>query len=323
MTKRLDMSAPRRGGAKGVAHVIRLVTMLLVIVGVVFLGVRYYRSLGPKPKPEAGRQATGVGRRLVDPESGEVEYTIDVRTLGLPRASDNTTVSSPPTMDNTAELAAVIGLGAVTDGARVERQPLYYLLREVEKRRPADDLFMKRLPLVSLSELRADPDRFRFQPVAIRGQIIRLERSSLEENPSGIRMVLEGDLVSGREGLCMFVCSRPVPVRLNQDVEIRGLFMKLVRYAGKGGEQEEAPLVVASHPVPLSPSGDGAAGGFAPEKLIALLVALIVIYFVMMFVLRRRQQTRNPVLEARRKARELTARKAESNEENEEKKTWP
>jgi len=295
--------------------------MLLVIVGVAFLGVRYYRSLGPKPSPETARQAGGLDRRVVDPESGEVEYTIDVRTLGLPRTSDNATVPSSPVMDNATELGALIGLDAITDGAAIERQPLYYLLREVSERRPADDLFMKRVPVVSLAELRADPDRFRLKPVTVRGQIIRLERSTLEENPSGIRVVLEGDLVSGREGLCMFLCSRLASVRLNQEVEVRGLFMKLVRYAGRGGRQEEAPLVIASHPVPLSPSGRHDAGGFAPEKLIALLAGLVVIYFVMMFILRRRQQRRNPLLEARRKARELTSRKAESAEESEEVKT--
>lgn len=297
MPKRLNMTGKGRGGPLGLQTILRLMTILIVIVGVAYLGPIYYRRIfGAKPAPAV----------TPDNTTEEVTYDIDLRRFPLPTSPDNLPVV-PSSDDNAADVRAIVGLESIRDGATIEAQPLYYLLREVETRRPADNLFMRRAPVVALSELRADPDKFRLKPVIIRGTIGRVERSSLAENPSGIREVLEGELVVGREGICMFITSRVGRVRVGQTVELRGLFVKLVTYGAKGGTQESAPLVVASHPVFAGAEGKGPVGGASWHGLLVVLVLLFVVYFVMMFVLRRRQQGRNALLEARRKARRLTS----------------
>jgi len=309
MVKRLNMTGQTRGGPLGVQTVLRLMTILIVIIGVAYLGPIYYKRMfraKPEPAQPTGTSPGSVLPRVaVDNDAGEVTYDIDLRRFRLSRSADNAPVPAV-TDDNAAEVAAIVGLDAIRDGAAIEPQPLYYLLREAETRRPADDLFMKRAPVVTLAELRAEADKFRCKPVVIRGTVNRVERSTLPENPSGIRQVLEGELVVGREGLCMFLTTRVGPLSVGQDVELRGLFMKLVTYASRGGGQDTAPLVIASHPVFLR-TGKTASGGRSWDVLLTVLMLLAVIYLVMIFVLRRRQRSRNVLLEARRKARSLTA----------------
>lgn len=322
MGKRLDMSGGSRSGPSALRHVVRLLTILILLVGLAYLGVRYLKSLGSGPAISAGadtQEPGGTPRRIVDNVTGEVDVLIDTRLYPLPAGSDNAPGPPGPPADNAADVAAIVGLASVRDGATIERQPLYWLLREVEERWPADDLFMKRAPTVTLAQLRADPDRFRAQPVTIQGRIIRLEVSKLPENPSGVREVLDGDLLVGREGICMFLASRNPGVRPGHLVRVHGLFMKLVRYAGKGGRQEDAPLVVTSHPVLVTAEGE-APRTYSPHVLFGVLAALFVIYFVMMFVLRRRQQSRNALFEARRKARALTRGRQEVEREEEAEK---
>ncbi len=316
MAKRLNITGQARGGPLGVQTVLRLMTILIVIIGVAYLGPIYYKRIfHAKPEPAPGTGAptgTVLPRLAADNDAGEVTYDIDLRHFPLPKSADNAPVSAASD-DNASEVAAIVGLDAIQDGAAIERQPLYYLLREVETRRSADDLFMKRAPVVTLAELRADPDKFRCKPVTVRGKIIRLESSTLPENPSGIREVMEGDLLVGREGICMFLCSRRVSLRINQEVAIHGLFMQLVRYAAAGGRQEDAALVITSHPSIL-----GAARGkrmpVSLNTLIGILVMLFIVYFVMMLILRRRQQSRRTLFEVRRKARQLTSGASEDGE---------
>jgi hypothetical protein len=104
------------------------------------------------------------------------------------------------------------------------------------------------------------------------------------------------------------VGGRTVGPRVGDKVELRGLFMKLVTYAGQGGTQENAPLIITSHPVFYRPPRASGSGGSALEGLIFLAVVLFVIYFALMFLLRRRQEGKNRQIEARRKARELLGR---------------
>jgi len=328
--------APMWSTQPPLAHrVLRIISIGIIIVGVVYLGVAYCTRYARRPRTRPG-QGTGSGRGRfvadnttreldnttvqVDNTIGETEYTIDLRTFRLPERPDNV-AATPTVSDNVTDVEAVVGLEAVRDGAWIEPQPLFYLLREVEHRRPADDLFMKRVPVVRLAELRADPGKFRGRPVRVRGRIIRVERSTLPENPSDIREVIEGDLLAGQEGICMFVASRVVAVHTGQDVEIRGLFMALVAYAGRGGRHEDAPLIVTSHPVPLRTTQPVRRESFSPDLLIGVLVVLFVIYFVMMFVLRSRSRSRNRQLEARRKARTLTFRTRPAGEVTEPEET--
>lgn len=318
MGKRLDMSGGRRSGPLRAQHVLRLISILVGIVGVTYLGLAYYKrtwSRKPRFPVEAPSGVKAVpARRIDDNATGYVEYEIDLRTFPLPGSADNAPTTPPD--DNAADVAAIVGLESIKDGATIEPQPLYYLLRQVEERRPADDLFMRRVPVVTLAELRADPDRFRAKPVTIRGKIIRLKRSTLAENPSGIREVLDGDLLVGQEGICMFLASRIAPVRENQVVDIHGIFMKLVRYSGKGGRQEDAPLVITSHPAPVC-APRGAVRKFPTKTIFTILVVLFVVYFVMVIVLRRRQQAVNPRLQARRKTGGFTFHPPEHDEPEE------
>jgi hypothetical protein len=313
------ISAFGTGPPPAAYRVIRLITMLVVIVGGTYLAVTYYKTVsrraGAGGEPPS-RSEAGTFPPVADNDTGGKEYVLDTRTSLLVGKPDNITVARP-SLDNASEVAAIVGLESIRDGATIESLPLYYLIREVEERKPADDLLMKQVALVTLAELRADPDRFRAKPVAVRGTIIRVEKSSLPENPSGIREVLDGDLLVGREGICMFLASRLAPVRENQYVEIRGLFMKLIRYSAKGNRQEDAPLIITSHPVLIRTAGDDTERVF-PTSLVTILAVLVVAYFALMFVIRYRRQGTNRQLEARRKAKELLARVSKTREETQE-----
>jgi len=318
MARRPGMLSTFSGGPPPAAQrVMRIITILVVIVGGTYLGVTYYRTFARRVPMDRdgqipGPSQTGALTTAADNETGEKDYLLDTRT-GLWASKPDNATAARPSFDNLSEAEAIVGLESIRDGATIEPLPLYYLIREVEERKPADDLFMKRVPLVTLAQLRADPDKFRAKPVAVRGSIIRLDRSKLPENPSGIREVLDGDLLVGAEGICMFLSSRVVPVREQQYVEIRGLFMKLIRYSAKGNRQEDAPLIITSHPVLLRALGQEPGGSF-PTWLITVLAVLLVAYFVLMFVMRYRRQGTNRQFEARRKAKELLARVSRTRE---------
>lgn len=294
MAKRSIMFASRGTGPSAAQQVIRLITILVVVVGVALVGIRYF-VLSPKPEKKP-------------PE--EEGILIDTRTWPFPGAADNAVVA-PPVDDNAAEVEAIVGLDSIRDGADIEPQPLFYLLREVEQKCPADNLFMKRAPVVTPVELRKNPDKWRVKPVTVRGKLRHVETSTLPENPSGIREVLDGYVVVGREGVCRFFATRPGRFRKGQDVIIHGLFMQLLRETDKGERSSEAPLVVTSHLVTVPPP-DAPVRPVSFTPIISALVGLGVVYLVLMYVLRRRQQRGNRLLEARRKARSLTSSRPES-----------
>ncbi len=313
MTFQFDTPATPRGRVHTVQRVLRIMTILVAVFG---LGFFVWRWTNP-PQPKTPAPAAPVATAAPSPSpDNETEYELDLRTFPLPGRSDNATVATtpPPPADNLSTTAAIVGLEEVKDGALIERQPLYYLLREADEKYPADDLFMKRVAPTKLADLRRRPQDFRGMPVAVRGRVIRVERSSLPENPSGVRTVLEGELVVPGEGVCMFITSRIVGLRAGMTVEIRGLFMKLMTYKAVDGHMELAPLVVASHPT----SGEGTAGTSSSPAipsggggwLIGILVVLFMIYIGLQFMLRRKGAGANRAIEARRKARELLGRPA-------------
>ncbi len=317
MTFQFDTPATPRGRVHTVQRVLRIMTILVAVFGLSFFAWRWMNPRQPKAAPAP--ETPAVAPRLTT--DNETEYELDLRTFPLPARGDNTTVTPAPPAppDNISTTAAIVGVEDVKDGALIERQPLYYLLREADEKYPADDLFMKRVPLTKLADLRARPQDFRGKPVAVRGRVVRVERSSLPENPSNVRAVLEGEMVVPGEGVCMFITSRVVALRAGMTVEFRGLFMKLMTYQAVDGHMELAPMVVASHP-----TGGGAAAA-APSTstipsggggwLIGILVVLFVIYIGLQFMLRRKGAGTNRAIEARRKARELLGRPAHDNED--------
>jgi len=285
-------------------RVLRVMTILVMIFGGGYLVyLKFFAAPKHRPAPEPASAAQSTQPAGLQP--GEVEYTINVEEF-LRGRGDNAPASQAAPAKGDNATAAIVGLDAVKDGALIEPQPLYWLLREVEDKYPADDVFMKRAPMTSLEELKAKPQDFRGKPVAVRGSIVRVERSSLPENPSGIRVVLDGDIVDPAHGMCSFLTTRIVPVANGSTVELRGLFMKLVSYKTMDGRTELVPLVLVSQPlvVRAAPaSGNPGSGG--PSWLISILVLLFVGYIALQFALRRKGAATNRAVDARRRAREM------------------
>jgi hypothetical protein len=141
---------------------------------------------------------------------------------------------------------------------------------------------------------------------------VRIETSALEDNPSGVRKVMEGDVQVDNTSLCTFFSTRVGTVPVGLDVEIRGLFMKLTKHPGASGAAEQTvPLIITSQPVFLRPQDAGPAdetGTGTLGSMIALLAVLIVIYFAIQFVMRRRRKGAGGRAEARRHALEILGR---------------
>ena len=138
----------------------------------------------------------------------------------------------------------------VTDGNRPEARAFNWLLRRArdipfaELRKEANDK-------ATFVDLTANTDRFRWKPVAIRGELRRLIRLKLGENPLGVAEVYYGQIVDPDRKMVTFYCLHiPDNVQLREGVYLVGYFMKIWKYWSKGGEEfgsEEiaSPVIVA------------------------------------------------------------------------------
>jgi hypothetical protein len=314
-----------------------------IIIGVVGLGIVavmwYVRHYGGEtdvaPQPQAAEaQATPSGQSRISVARSEGEdggFSMNLQQYSGAVAEEELPATAPATTpapaagaskdDNT--VAALVGVGEITDGRTIEPQALYYLLREVETKYPADNLFIKDAPLVTLDDLRKAPGAWRAKTLRLRGQLVRLENATLNENPSGIRNVQEGYVMVDNQGVAMFIASRPSAQRLFRPVELRGIFMKLVDYEDQAGRWSVAPLILVTQPVrPASLAMPAAAPSEKDgriEMVVGVIALLFLVYFILMYFLRRKQASRNPALEARRKARALTGagRKDDHDDERE------
>ena len=202
MTFQFDNPAPPRGHVYTAQRVLRIVTILVAVSGIAFLA---WRWLNPPP----AQRPAAAPEKIVVPEPAEEDdagYDINLQNRTVRREGDNAAEMPTPTPDdNLSASAAAVGLDDVRDGGLIEPQPLYWLLRDVNDKHPADDLFMKRVPPVNLADLRTKPQDFRGKPVTVRGRVVRVERSVLSPNPSDIRAVLEGEIFIPNQGICSFL----------------------------------------------------------------------------------------------------------------------
>ncbi len=322
------------GGMSGITR-IRIVCYVLFFLGIGTL-VAYKWWPHPRhvvqPNSEAAPSAPTApsGGRPPGIEPGDIEF--DTRTMMRVEPSDNvpaiapvtttapvhSPVPAPPVYENVTRPAGLAGLEGVKDGAPIESASLYGLLWDVEFQRPADNWQMKKLPAVSVAQLVAHPEEYRGKPVCVRGDLYRLEKSSIESNLSGIRNVMEGELNTDN-GMCSFYWTR-IPKNgfsLGVDIEVRGIFMKLVKGADESGREVLVPLVIASgpsNPVQGKSSGNSdVTGGL--ELMIEILVVLVMLYFVMSFFRRR---AINRATDARNRARERVERIKEEARADEE-----
>ena len=305
MTFQFDNPAPKRNWAMTAQRALRVMTIVVAALGIAFIAWRWM-----DPPRSAAARTPAATPDSVPAESGETVINLRNYPFG-----DNVTKTSAET-DNAGAVAAIVGLDAVRDNAPVARLPLYYLLREVEQKYPADDFFMKRIPEVKLRDLQAAPDAFRGKPVMVRGDVVRVDVSTLPENPSGVRTTLDGQIFVPGEGLCFFITSRTGTLRVGTSVELRGLFLQTVRYEAENHRMESAPLIVASHPLLTAPPAPALpASGEGVGALLGVLVTLFAAYVVIQFMLRRRAGSGNRAVEARRKARELLGRPLHDDED--------
>jgi hypothetical protein len=276
---------------------------VLVWFGVVYLQrQKRLRELPPTQPPAA---STGVRGAQTDNNVEEVEHTIDTRTFQTVKGTEPKVAPVlPPSADN-ANAAAV--LNSVRDRLPIEPQALYYLLGEVN-RTSDNDFFMLRAPKVSLRQVVKDPDAWRGRPVTVTGWVERTGAAELPENPSGVRKVLEGEIITPDRTLCSFTSSRAVPLAKGRFVVIRGLFLKVVDTEDPSGRSQLAMAVVTRDVKPATPeapsstsTGGEAKGPFPLDWMIGIIVVLILLYFAMLVWARRRQAHFRERMEARRK----------------------
>jgi len=294
MVKRPGMPETGRGGGITPQHVLRLITILVGIVGLSVLGLAYYRrhfaaKEPPKTQATPGPKSTGTDAAGAPEDNATAvrSYPVDTRSAQL--------------LSPREEVKSAF-LGPILDGPKAGLDQLGRLVQKVEKHLPADDPVMVDAREVSLKRLAADPDKFREQQVSVRGTLAYLKRVRIPENAFGIRNVVEGELDVAGEGRCVFVASRSVQIEEGEEVVVRGLFMQMLTRPGAAGGQVQAPLVVTSHPIRVASQKDATA---LASTMITIVVVLFMLYFVMMLMLRRKSQRRNPILEGRRKVREL------------------
>jgi len=305
MVKRPGMPETPRGGAVGAQRVLRIVTILVAVVGLTYLGLAYYEKVfksrattqpAEDAKSEGAAAPKGKANLLDLLAEADNEAGVDLRYN--PATKDYELVR--PVVKTPGEIEALYG--PILDGATINSGQLHRLLKRVEKTLPASDRFMREAREVSLRALQENPQKYREMPVTLRGRLHYVRRVPFAGD---FPEILEGRVLVGDEGFVSFKASRVVPLQEGQQVVIHGLFMQLVTEATTGAHQVQTPLVVTSHPLRVRP-GEG--GGSAASMMVTLVATLFVVYLVMMFWLRRKSQRRNPILEARRKVRGLVRR---------------
>jgi hypothetical protein len=291
------------------------VTLSLVLYLIIsrYAGHRPEAGAAPAETTLEGPGGTSATAKSPDPTTGE--YRIDVG-----KSLENSTIrregpvpAAPDGSDNETRL--IMGIDEVRDGPGLEPDPLYYLVDRVV-RLGDNDVSIADAPTVSVSTLQREPDRWRGRPVALKASIRRLEVLSLPANPSGVTQLWDGWVAStydGRVHLCRFLCPKRMPLRVGQTVMLRGLFMKIYRYATEKAGPQEAPLIIVNEPQVLAdasglPSVPG--GGI----LVTLLVVLLVVYLLMMVYIQRRKKYMYERVEARRKSVLAKLRQEEAEE---------
>ncbi|HUV38604.1 MAG TPA: hypothetical protein VMY39_03280 [Planctomycetota bacterium] len=299
-----------RGGAASAQRVLRILTLLVAVVGLTYLGVAYWErgwrreAAEPEKTDVAGAapapaEKSDVTARVADDDN---ETRLDLRYN--PRTRDYEQVHEPSargTPKTPTELDVLYG--PILDGPTINSGQLHRLLKRVTTTLRADDPVMRGAHTVSVAALQQHPDKYREMPVTVRGKLRYVSRVTFAgEFPE----ILEGQVLVPGQGVVRFEASQLAPLEVGEHVVVHGLFMQLLTESAERGGQVKTPLVVTSQPLRERPAA--MEGPLPASAMIGVVVVLFVIYFVMMFWMRRRAQKRNPILEARRKVRGLVRR---------------
>ncbi len=160
--------------------------------------------------------------------------------------------------------------GPVVDGNRAEARPLYWLLKRAREV-PFEELKAKANRKLTYLDFVNRPERYLGRPVAVRGQLRRLERVALPENRLDMPDIFYGQIADRDRKINTFYCIHvPEGVRHDDAVMLYGYFLKKWTYTSEGGYLVTSPIFVAQRLRVI----DESALGSDRTLEVALLVAL-------------------------------------------------
>ncbi len=170
---------------------------------------------------------------------------------------------------------------SVADRAPVEEVAFYRLLAEATQL--PDETWQRPAPLVRAAELTSSPHFYRGRMVEVVGAVVELSPWELPGNPSGLRRLFRVFLIDPEEQLTAVALLRdPGSWDRGDGVRVRGIFFKVWRFRSRGGDWEEAPLLVGQEFV-SAPTGAREDRGAPALMKLAMAVGMA---FVLLLVLR-------------------------------------
>ena len=224
--------------------------LLMLLAVIVNPGVLYHVGL-PREEPSPTRPAprpSGSGypvsiyidtrpatqpdtpAAVIDrPDTVEPSAWPDTRPVGLPLGIDRTILND------------------VEDLQPIEAGPYFEALKAV-RALPEAAFTQPGLPAVEMQSFldKDGPRRFRGRLVTVRGNLRRLERQPLGENPSGLFHVYEGQVRHDALSFYTVVVTDPPgsDVVAGKDVSVTGVFLKLWVYRDRAGTLRQTPLIL-------------------------------------------------------------------------------
>ncbi|MBL7222456.1 MAG: hypothetical protein ISS72_01255 [Candidatus Brocadiae bacterium] len=145
--------------------------------------------------------------------------------------------------------------GPIVDGNRPEARAFYWFIKHAMDATAAE-LQAKAALQITYVDLTTQPDRYRGTPIALRGQLARLHRIALPENPLGLADVFHGQVLGGYSNdpaksdrqMNSFYCWQiPDGVRLKDEVVVYGYYMKNWVYTAADRRLITSPIIIGRH----------------------------------------------------------------------------
>jgi hypothetical protein len=133
----------------------------------------------------------------------------------------------------------------IVEGNRPEARALYWLIDRV-RQIPFKELRETANDKVTATELKLRPEEYRAKPIVIRGQLRRIVRMPLDENPLGLDYVYYGQVVDADSEFHTFYCLQiPEGIRRKEGVALYGLYFKNWVYVSEARNEVTSPVIVA------------------------------------------------------------------------------
>lgn len=247
---------------KGRRHRLLIVIAILVMSGALVAAIVLLAKVWPGPQGK--------------PASGEKESP-----LSLPR--ELLGESSSATLESKALDQTV--LAEAKDNAPVEELPFYYLLKKASALTGDESLEAK----LDVEALLRRPGSLRGKLVELVGTVYKLYDYELDDNPSGIRHVYQGELGDSSYQLFTTVCTEPpAGIKAKDTVRARGYFLKIRSYEDREGRGRTAPVLVAKKLVLIDASRTYRRGNIFVIMLTLFCLGLVVLGYVLWLGWRRR-----------------------------------